>query len=69
MVFSNLEIIFVDDCSTDNSGIIIDKYAKKYDNVLSFHQIFSKDFLIKNNIKFLEGVSVQDLIFNLDAFF
>lgn len=35
--FENLEIIFVDDCSTDNSRFIIDKYADEYDNVISVH--------------------------------
>lgn len=34
--FENLEVIFVDDCSTDGSDLIIDSYAKKYDNVFSF---------------------------------
>ena len=35
--FSNIQIIFVDDCSTDNSCKIIDKYAKDYENVISIH--------------------------------
>ena len=35
--FDNLEVIFVDDCSTDNSGDIIDKYADEYDNICSLH--------------------------------
>lgn len=36
--YKNLEIILVDDGSTDDSGIICDDYAKKYDNVLVFHK-------------------------------
>ena len=35
--FSNLQIIFVDDCSTDSSSKIMDEYSEKYDNVLSIH--------------------------------
>ena len=35
--FDSLEVIFVDDCSTDNSGAIIDNYADKYENVISLH--------------------------------
>lgn len=35
--FDNLQIIFVDNCSTDNSCSIIDKYAEEYNNVLSIH--------------------------------
>ena len=31
--FENLEVLFVDDCSTDNSAIIIKKYLNEYDNV------------------------------------
>lgn len=33
----NLEIIMVDDCSTDNSGKIIDEYAEKYDCCVAIH--------------------------------
>lgn len=33
----NLEIIMVDDCSTDGSGEIIDEYAEKYDCCVAIH--------------------------------
>lgn len=33
----NLEIIMVDDCSTDGSGDIIDEYADKYDSCIAIH--------------------------------
>ena len=33
--FENLEVIFVDDCSTDNSANIIKDFSNKYDNVKS----------------------------------
>ena len=32
--YKNLEIILVDDCSTDDTWKIIKKYQKKYDNVV-----------------------------------
>lgn len=35
--FENLEVIFVDDASTDSSSQIIDEYSNKYDNVISIH--------------------------------
>lgn len=35
--FSNIQIIFVDDCSTDNSRKIIDEYSRNYSNVISLH--------------------------------
>lgn len=38
--FENLEIIFVDDCSTDKSQDIIRAYEKKYENVKAY---FSKE--------------------------
>ena len=33
----NLEVIMVDDCSTDSSGKIIDEYHDKYDNFIAIH--------------------------------
>lgn len=36
--YKNIEIILVDDGSTDNSGIICDYYSNKYENILSFHK-------------------------------
>lgn len=35
--FSNIELILVDDCSTDDSKKIIEKYAKKYNNIVPFY--------------------------------
>ncbi|PKL66234.1 MAG: hypothetical protein CVV28_11885 [Methanobacteriales archaeon HGW-Methanobacteriales-1] len=34
---NNIEVIMVDDCSTDNSPNIIDDYASKYDNFKAIH--------------------------------
>ena len=34
--FNNLEVIFIDDASTDASPQIIADYSNKYDNVKSF---------------------------------
>lgn len=36
--YENIEIILVDDGSADNSGIICDEYAKKYDNIKVIHK-------------------------------
>ncbi|MCL2115031.1 MAG: glycosyltransferase [Methanobrevibacter sp.] len=35
--FNNLEVIMVNDCSSDKSGKIIDKYAREYDNCIAIH--------------------------------
>lgn len=37
-IYSNIEIILVDDGSVDNSGRICDQFAEKFDNVFSIHQ-------------------------------
>lgn len=34
--FENIELILVDDCSSDNSRSIINKYSNKYDNIVPF---------------------------------
>ena len=34
----DIEIIAIDDGSTDDSGKILDKYAKKYSNIIAIHQ-------------------------------
>ena len=36
--YENVEIILVDDGSTDNSGEICDKYSEQYSNVITIHQ-------------------------------
>lgn len=35
--FEHLEVIMINDCSTDRSGEIIDEYASKYTNFISIH--------------------------------
>ena len=39
--YSNLEIILIDDGSTDNSGKICDEYASKDDRIIIIHQVNS----------------------------
>lgn len=34
---NNLEVLMIDDCSTDNSGTIIDEYSEKYENFIAIH--------------------------------
>lgn len=34
----NLEVIMIDDGSTDSSGLIIDDYARKFDNFHAYHK-------------------------------
>lgn len=37
--YKNIEVLLIDDGSTDNSGIICDNLSKKYDNIKTFHKI------------------------------
>ena len=34
---NELQVLMVDDCSTDNSGKIIDEYSEKYENFVAIH--------------------------------
>jgi len=36
--FEDFEVLLVDDGSTDSSGQICDEYARRYDNIYSFHK-------------------------------
>ena len=36
--YSNIQIILVNDGSSDNSGSICDEYAEKYENVIVIHK-------------------------------
>lgn len=44
----NVEIILINDGSSDNSGEIIDKYARKYSNVIALHQKNQKQGAVRN---------------------
>lgn len=72
--FENLEILFVDDNSKDNSGEIIDKYSKEYSNVISVHLKENSGFagrprnigIEKSNTEYLMFLDSDDY-FNEDA--
>ena len=36
--YKNVEIIIINDGSTDKSGLICDEYSKRYDNIRVFHK-------------------------------
>ena len=56
--FENLEVIFVDDCSTDNSAKIIEDFSNKYDNVKSIFLNENSGFAGKpRNIGILNSTS------------
>lgn len=47
--YQNIELIFVDDGSTDNSGKIINTYQKKYPNIKYIYQKNQKQGAARNN--------------------
>lgn len=61
---SNWELLLIDDGSTDNSGIICDKYAEDNKNVLAFHKKNEGQFLTR---RFGIQKSTGDYIGFLDA--
>lgn len=61
--FNDIEVIMVDDCSTDSSGIIIDEYASKYDNFKAIHLDENSGAAGKPRNVGLENVSSEFVIF------
>lgn len=61
---NNWELLLIDDGSTDNSGILCDKYAKQYSNIFAFHKENDGQFLTR---KFGVQKSTGDYIGFLDA--
>lgn len=54
--FSEIELILIDDGSTDNSGKIIDKYKRKYENIYGFFQKNSGQSAARNKgIEYAKG--------------
>lgn len=75
--YKNYELILVDDGSPDNSGVICDKYSKKYENIKVFHKkngglSDARNFGINNSsgryILFLDGDDTlyDDCLKNID---
>lgn len=66
MGFENIELIIVNDKSTDNSKNIIDEYSSKYDNIVAIHLDKNSGYPGKPRNVGIEKASAPYLIF-LDA--
>ena len=60
-IYSDIEIILVDDGSTDRSGAICDKYADEYENVIVIHK--SNEGVIKARLDGLMKASSEYVTF------
>uniref|UniRef100_UPI0026F0625E glycosyltransferase family 2 protein n=1 Tax=Brachyspira innocens TaxID=13264 RepID=UPI0026F0625E len=75
--YKNIEIIVIDDCSTDNSASIVKDYADKYDNIIFIQNKENKKTFetksvinennwprknIKNILKYYNGEVLYDLL-------
>ena len=68
--YSNLEILLIDDGSTDNSGAICDKYASEFDNIRVYHKknggiSSARNYgldKISNNTKYIAFVDSDDFL-------
>lgn len=62
---NNIEIIIVDDCSTDNSGVIIDKWAEKDPRIISIHN--NKNIGVNNTRNIALDIAKGDYISFVDS--
>ena len=61
--FENLEVIFVDDKSTDKSADLINSYSKKYNNIKSFFLDENSGFAGKPRNIGIENATAPYLMF------
>ncbi|WP_298500619.1 glycosyltransferase family 2 protein [uncultured Methanobrevibacter sp.] len=64
--FENIELILVNDNSTDNSGKIIDEYCEKYENIIGIHLPENSGFCGRPRNIGMEASTAPYLVF-LDA--
>ena len=61
--FENIEIIFVNDSSTDSSGKLIDEYSEKYPNVKSIHLESNSGYAGKPRNVGIKNASAEYIMF------
>lgn len=75
LCFNEIEVLLVDDGSTDHSGAICDEYANKYDNICVFHKKngglsharnYALDFINGTHIFFLDSDDIVESSFLYD---
>ena len=49
--YTNLEVLIMDDCSSDNTAEILKNYEEKYSNIKIYKKVFYKPILQLENYK------------------
>ncbi|KJZ82731.1 glycosyl transferase, group 1 family protein [Clostridium sp. IBUN22A] len=67
--YKNIEVLIVDDCSTDNSKEIINKYKNKYDNVKAIFHHENSGSAVKSIKEIIHSASEFYCIISADDYF
>lgn len=65
--YKNFEIILVDDCSVDNTGLICDEYAEKYENIIVIHNEHNLGISKSRNAGFKKISADSDYVLFMDS--
>ena len=65
--YKDFEVILVDDCSVDNTGLICDEYASKYENIKTIHNDHNLGISKSRNAGFKKISDDSDYVLFMDS--